>query len=210
MQKDSVSEQTMLIAEMCQNHNGNPEILEEMVRLAADAGATHAKIQGIYSAELVYRERFEVGGSGRPRPFEAEFKRLESLELTEATEKSFVEWCLLYGVTPMITVFTHAGIDRAVRQGFTSFKIASYDCTSLALIERCLPHAQELVVSTGGTRWDDISKTAELLSSWSSRVDARLLHAVTVYPTSLGDFNPARMLALQLFGLPFGLSLIHI
>ena len=35
---------TKIIAELCQNHNGDIKILEEMVHAASDAGAEYAKI----------------------------------------------------------------------------------------------------------------------------------------------------------------------
>ena len=207
MQESSTSEQPMLIAEMCQNHNGRLELLEEMVRLAAESGASHAKIQGIYGSELVFRERFEPGGHGPlTRPFEAERDRLAPLELSAEAEAEFVRWCERYGLTPMITVFTHSGLDRAVEAGFRSFKIASYDSASRKLIERSLPYALEMVVSTGGTEWKEIAQTARLLQHGPSNVDVRLLHAVTTYPTSLHEVNLARMLALAVFALPVGFS----
>ena len=37
-----------LIAEFCQNHNGDFELLKEMISQAADAGATHGKMQSIF------------------------------------------------------------------------------------------------------------------------------------------------------------------
>jgi N,N'-diacetyllegionaminate synthase len=202
-----VSETPMLIAEMCQNHNGRLDILEEMVRLAGQSGASHAKIQGIYSSELVFRERFELGGdSALTRPFQDEQSRLTGLDLSIKSEMEFVRWCDRYSLTPMITVFTHAGLDRAVAAGFRSFKIASYDCGSRALIERCLHHASELVISTGGTEWVELLRTVELLRSAQNSVKIRLLHAVTKYPTSLHEVNLARMLAISIFGFPVGFS----
>ena len=36
---------TKIIAELCQNHNGDIKVLQEMVHVAADAGADFAKIQ---------------------------------------------------------------------------------------------------------------------------------------------------------------------
>ena len=50
-----------LIAELCQNHNGDINILEEMVAAAAESGADYAKIQSIDSGELTFRDRFENG-----------------------------------------------------------------------------------------------------------------------------------------------------
>ena len=45
-----------LIAELCQNHNGNFDILEEMVSAAAESGADYAKIQAISSDDLTFRD----------------------------------------------------------------------------------------------------------------------------------------------------------
>ena len=38
-----------IIAEFCQNHNGDFDILKRMVEQASKAGATHGKIQNIYN-----------------------------------------------------------------------------------------------------------------------------------------------------------------
>ena len=72
-----------LIAELCQNHNGEISILEEMVAAAAESGADYAKIQSIDSEELSFRERFEgglkEGGKTKviKRPFKNEYERLK-------------------------------------------------------------------------------------------------------------------------------------
>ena len=52
---------TEFIAEFCQNHNGNFEILKQMLDAALHAGATYAKIQSIFAEDLSFRERFEKG-----------------------------------------------------------------------------------------------------------------------------------------------------
>jgi sialic acid synthase SpsE len=48
----------IIIAEFCQNHNGDLKILKEMVWAAAEAGATYAKVQSMLADELAFRERF--------------------------------------------------------------------------------------------------------------------------------------------------------
>ena len=50
-----------IIAELCQNHNGDLKILEEMVHAASESGADFAKIQSLHSSELTHRERFDNG-----------------------------------------------------------------------------------------------------------------------------------------------------
>ena len=42
-----------IIAELCQNHNGDFVVLEKMVESVAKTGATHIKIQNIAISELL-------------------------------------------------------------------------------------------------------------------------------------------------------------
>ena len=46
-----------LIAEFCQNHNGDFEILKEMIYAAKEAGCEYAKIQTIFADMLSKREK---------------------------------------------------------------------------------------------------------------------------------------------------------
>ena len=78
---------TKIIAELCQNHNGDVSILKKMVWSAADAGATHAKIQTMFSEDLTSRKRFEEGlidddgtVASIKRPYSLELQRLQGLE----------------------------------------------------------------------------------------------------------------------------------
>jgi hypothetical protein len=82
-----------LIAEFCQNHNGDRNILEAMIYASKENGATHAKIQGLYSDELTSRSEFEDSKAKIYRPYHAEYERLRKLDLSFETEKWFVEKC---------------------------------------------------------------------------------------------------------------------
>jgi sialic acid synthase SpsE len=201
---------TNIIAEFCQNHNGNVEVLNRMILEAKQGGASHAKIQGLYSSELTKRSEFEPDYQEEGsllRPHQAEFDRLSKLDLTLETESHFVEECKKFGIIPMITVFTHLGLERALNAGFKSFKIASYDCASRELISRILPHADELVISTGATLWNEIELTSQLVAKEKkSHTKIAFLHARTIYPTPLDKMNISRMLFLRYLGWEVGLS----
>ena len=196
-----------IIAEMCQNHLGREVILQAMIASAKESGATHAKIQGIYTSELTKRSEFESKESGLFRPFTAEYSRLKPLELTEKEERQFIDSCYEVGITPMITVFTHTGAERAKRVGFKSIKIASYDCASWPLIRRCMEFAEELVISTGATSWIEVLKTIGNIKELKSDDQYfAVLHARTLYPCELTEARLARMLLLKQLGFEAGLS----
>ena len=201
-----------IIAELCQNHNGDVDLLENMIQLAKDSGATYAKIQGLYSDELVFRKEFETTSSEDAnnlffhRPFEREQKRLRGLDLTPETERWFVKKCVKSEIIPMITVFSHAGVNRAFNAGFKSIKIASYDCSSLSLIRRCAEFAEELVISTGATYWGEITQTSDYLRTIQDKVTITLMHATTLYPTPLESVNMKKLLLLKSLGFNIGFS----
>ncbi len=201
---------TNIIAEFCQNHNGDVDVLNRMILEAKQSGASHAKIQGLYSSELTKRLEFELDNQKEGslfRPYKAEFDRLSKLDLSLEIETHFVEECKKSGIIPMTTVFTHLGLERALKAGFKSFKIASYDCASRELISRILPHADELVISTGATLWSEIELTSQLVAEKkSSHTRIAFLHARTIYPTPLDEMNISRMLFLRYLGWETGLS----
>ena len=161
----------------------------------------------MYSEELTRREQFEDLNTPFYRPYDREYERLKGLDLSFEAESWFVQTCLDHDIIPMISVFTHLGVDRAKKAGFKSIKIASYDSTSLPLIKRSLDFASEVVISTGATKWSEVCGTVEFLKSYK-RINQKigLLHAKTIYPTPLNEMSLARMLALRIFGFEIGLS----
>ncbi|MFC2028984.1 general stress protein, partial [Chloroflexota bacterium] len=74
-------EEPVIIAEFCQNHNGDRNILKDMIWAAADAGAAYAKVQSMLADDLTSRERFEEGlwdGDRQvaiKRPYKPEYER---------------------------------------------------------------------------------------------------------------------------------------
>ena len=125
----------ILIAECCQNHNGDREVLRRMVHAAAENGADYAKIQAIRSRELTRRPRFEQGEGGAiRRPFGPEQDRLARLDLSLDDEAWFVDECRRAGVASMTTIFTRAAAREVAPLGYDAVKIASYDCASPPLL----------------------------------------------------------------------------
>lgn len=199
-----------IIAELCQNHNGDFSIVRKMLIAAASAGATHAKIQHIYSRNLVYRPIFENGftenGVTRAikRPWVPEHKRLSSLELDDYECLTFVELCESLGMVPMTTCFTRGDADRIHSQGFRSVKVASYDCASFPMLRELAQRFDHIYVSTGATFDEEVKHAALQLSQGAAKFS--MLHCVTQYPTPLELTNLNRILWLRQFATEVGFS----
>lgn len=192
----------VLIAECCQNHNGNREILKMMIHEAAANGADYVKIQSIRSKELTNRERFDTGmvdSLGNTtvikRPYKPELERLAKLDLNLDDETWFVEECWRAGVAPMTTVFSRTGLREIKDIGYEAIKIASYDCASFPMLRETKQHFKKIFVSTGATYDNEIAKAAEILDG----IEFHILHCVTIYPTPMEDLNLRRMSFLRKF-----------
>lgn len=200
---------TVLIAEFCQNHLGNPELLSRMIDKAAEAGATHVKIQHIYVRNLTYRPQFEEGlvQDGRrrsiKRPWRPEYERLQTLELDADAVKHFVSYANSKGVIPMTTCFARRDISAIYEQGFRSVKVASYDCPSYQMLRELAVKFDHLFISTGACFDDEIRTATNVIGD---RVPFTLLHCVTKYPTALEDMHLRRMEWLRQFSDSVGLS----
>lgn len=184
------------IAEFCQNHNGDFEILKDMVWAASENGADYVKIQNIFAEMLTFRERFEehsrevASGKAIKRPFKNEYERLKKLELTYEQQRKFIELCQKAAVKPLTTVFTVDSARILKELGFNEIKIASYDCGSLPMLREVKKLFKRVIISTGASFLHEIEAAAEILCN---EHDATFLHCVTIYPTPLEEFNLARM-----------------
>ena len=198
------------IAELCQNHNGDFNTLCHMVDAAAEGGASHIKIQHIYSRNLVFRAQFEQGlkqddiVKAIHRPWEPEFDRLKGLELSDKDCMRFVELVTSLGLTPMTTCFTRGDISRIKEQGFKTIKVASYDCASFPMLKELSNNFDYLYVSTGASFDDEIKHASNILTKYAKAFS--FLHCVTQYPTPLDEMHLNRINWLKQFTNNVGFS----
>lgn len=198
-----------IIAELCQNHNGNPENVFSLLEAAVRSGATHVKLQHIFSENLTFRAEFENGHLNPvnnqriiKRPYTQEFERLKGLELAEGVVSEFISECRNLGVVPLTTCFCTEHAEPLARLGFEEIKIASYDCASPFLLKAVSECFNWIYVSTGATFDSEIQNAIETLEDSYS-----LLHCVTRYPTPLKYLNLSRIKYLEeLSGRPTGYS----
>ena len=197
-----------IIAELCQNHNGDFNILRKMVESVSRAGATHIKIQNIYADNLTLRPQFENGlikngiQKSIKRPYKTEFLRLKKLELKNKEIKRFISLANAYGLVPITTCFSRDNILEIKKQGFKSIKVASYDCASFQMLRELKENFQDIIISTGATYDHEISLAAKIMKNHSYS----FLHCITIYPTPLNQLNLHRMNWLKKFTKNIGFS----
>jgi len=191
-----------VIAELCQNHQGNLDILKKTIYEAAEAGADYVKIQSMLADDLVYRERFEEGKDAIKRPYKAEHKRLKLMDLNNEAHWIFIDECKSAGIKPLTSVFTQTRINFLATLPWKEIKVPSYDCASYPMIRELKKHFNHLFISTGATYDNEIEETARILKDHSFT----FLHCITIYPTPLNMMNLARMNYLRKFTSSVGFS----
>ena len=176
-----------VIAELCQNHNGDKSLLDELVSAASDSGADYVKMQFVLSKSLSRRERFDLGlvEGGKTkvikRPYKDEFERLSKLDLEKEAYLMFLDLCKKYKVKPMITLFTFDSIEEILGMGYRNIKLSSFDCISTPLIEKlATSNVDTLILSAGCSYRREIEQAAKILNKHPNPV---LLHCVSIYPT---------------------------
>ena len=199
-----------MIAEICQNHNGDPGLIKELVCAAKESGATYAKMQTIHSNQLTHRTRFDNGifeGSKIrciKRPYQDELKRLSSLDLTDKSIEVFLESCKDNKIEPMTTIFTRDIIKKTFKQGFKNIKLASFDCISNIMAEEILEYDPSLlIVSTGCSYKREIESMVKVLKNSKKYA---LLHCISIYPTPLNEAHLSRLDYLKSLVNSVGLS----
>tara|TARA_A100001388_G_C28761692_1_gene498184 strand:- start:206 stop:1195 length:990 start_codon:yes stop_codon:yes gene_type:complete len=190
-----------IIAELCQNHNGDFSILKNMIKAASKAGASHIKIQHINPEILNYRARHEEGlvvNNRRfaiKRPYGDEFKRLSKLTLSDQEIREFINICNDEGVIPLTTCFSRSDVKKINDLGFREIKVASYDCSSYQLIRDLIPYFNHIYVSTGATYDNEVAYTSSILKNRGKSFS--LLQCTTIYPTPINLLNLTRMIFLK-------------
>jgi len=197
-----------ITAEACQNHNGDLEILKDMIYAAKEAGADYIKIQSMLADDLTQRKRFEQGIyengiiKAIKRPYKPEYERLKPLDLNDEAHIWFVEECKRAGIKPLTTAFSLSRIPFLSSLEWDEIKVASYDCASYPLLEELKKHFRHLYISTGAMHDSEIRKTVKILSGHSFS----FLHCVTIYPTPLEEVHLRRIEWLRQFASYVGFS----
>jgi len=171
-----------IIAEVGNNHEGDFALAQDMVGLAAEAGADAVKFQTIVA------ERF-VNRNDEPR-----FSTLKRFELSYDQFETLARQAHNAGIKFMSTPFD---VESAVFLGTIcdALKIASSDNTFYALIEAAAKTYLPLVISTGlATEAEIRSAVRTVDDAWDGKrlpVDVGLLHCVSNYPTTAQNANIA-------------------
>ena len=175
---------TIVIAEIGENHYGNWNICRGMVKEAAASGATTIKFQ-TYTAEQF----------GRDHPWFADFK---SVEMPQEIHLEMQTLCRELGVEFLSSTFTIRSTTFLVdKMGCKALKLASSRVAELPLLDYVNSRADQVktvYLSTGMASLEEVRTAVKHLAAIEKLY---LLQCTSQYPTDDENVNLRAMLTLK-------------
>ena len=191
-----------VIAEIGNNHNGDLDRAIALVDAAVSAGADCAKFQ-MRRLEEVYRGS-TLNSQVDDLAVEYTLDLLRRFELPREAQQKLFDYCRSRNITYLCTPWDYKSVAVLEEFGVDAYKVASADLTNLPLIDILARTGKPLILSTGMSTLDEISRVASHLDA--ARVSYALLHCQSTYPAAFHNINLKFMQTLAGIHTPVGYS----
>jgi len=183
-----LDEQVLVVAEIGNNHEGSYALAEELIGLAADAGAQAVKFQTFVTELFVSRAQTE------------RFARLKSFELSH---QDFERLATVARAAGLLFLSTPLDLESArfLAPLVAALKIASSDLAFYPLLEEVAATDRPVILSTGLADLAQIRKSLAVLERARQRAgraaECAVLHCVSAYPAPAEQANLAAIQTLR-------------
>ncbi len=173
-------DRVFIIAEIGNNHEGSYTLAEEMIGLAAEAGADAVKFQTIIPERLVSLQQEE---------------RIHQLKKFQLSYNEFGKLAKVAKNQNVIFLSTPFDIDSAMflNELVPAYKVSSGDNDFFPLIEMIANTGKPIIMSTGLVNIGEVKKSVKFIKNiWDDQnidQELALLHCVSSYPTPLENAN---------------------
>lgn len=176
-----LKKQRLLLAEIGNNHEGDPVLALEMVAAAAEAGVDAVKIQVINPERLINRSQAE------------RIAQLSRFRLPRPVLSKMADLAKEKGVLFIASAFDLESLG-SIAELVDAFKIASGDLDFRLLLSRSARMGKPIILSTGMGTLQEIQTAlhtinANLPNGHRLAQTVALLHCVSLYPTPLKEAN---------------------
>jgi N-acetylneuraminate synthase/N,N'-diacetyllegionaminate synthase len=172
--------QTVVIAEVGVNHNGDLDLAHRLIEVASGAGADIVKFQSFEPAELVAHYAPTADYQRRATDQHGQREMLESLVLPREALQELADHCRDLGVEFLSTAFDWRNLEMLIAIGIRRVKVPSGEIDNEPYISRLASLGLPLIVSTGMANWADVDRAVALTQGAPGLT---LLHCVSLYPT---------------------------
>ena len=176
-----------IVAEVGQNHQGDPKIAMDYVEKFAMLGADAIKFQTRNNKYLFDTESYDAIYNSENAFATTYGAHREFLELDKTDVKAIRARCRELGVLFMSTPFDEPSLEFLVEIEVDVMKVASFDLGNLPFLERMVKSKVPIVISCGGGNSEHVDQTISFLQSRGA--DFSVLHCVSKYPCSADELG---------------------
>ena len=200
-------EPVFIIAEAGVNHNGDLQTAEEMVDIAAEAGADAVKFQTFRADEVVSaaapKARYQIENTAEGG---SQLEMLKRLELSPDAHCKLIERCHARGIIFLSTPFDFPSADLLERLSVPAYKVPSGEITNWPFLEHIASKGKPVILSTGMSDLNEVEQAVKVLRA-AGCSELLILHATSSYPATAASANLRAMRTLSdSFHTPVGLS----
>lgn len=171
-----------IIAEACDNHLGDMNAANEMIRQAKLAGVDCIKFQHHLPEEEMLRDIPMSDNFEEPL---YDFLIKHALSLSQ--HRDLKAYCEDIGITYLCTPFSYKAALELKSIGVETFKIGSGEMTDLVSLEKIAALGNAMILSTGMSNLDEIRRTYRWMKKWN--VIFAFMNCTSEYPPVYSDIN---------------------
>ncbi|MFH0739974.1 MAG: pseudaminic acid synthase [bacterium] len=181
---------TLIIAEISANHNGDLQKAKELVFQACLVGADVVKIQ-TYTPDTMTLDsnkgsfQVSVNDAWRGQTLHHLYQTAQTpWEWHSELEKIAKENEKMFIGTP----YDITSVDFLESKNCPFYKIASFEVTDINLLKKIAQIKKPVVIARGMTSFAELSQAIEILKE-NGATDIAILHCVSAYPTKVENLN---------------------
>lgn len=191
------------IADIGANHNGSLEKAIELIHLAKKSGADAAKFQNFQANKIVSKTGFDnMKGklSHQSNWKKSVFEVYEDASISKEWTKVLKEECTKVGIDYFTSPYDFESVDL-VDPYVDLYKIGSGDITWLEIINYILEKNKPVLIATGASSADDISRVMSMATKKTS--DLVLMQCNTNYTGSKENYKYCNLNVLKQFSIDY-------
>jgi N,N'-diacetyllegionaminate synthase len=199
--------ETVFIAEIGINHNGDAGRALSMIDAASAAGADAVKFQTFVPEMLYSKQTTALLKNGQEGGEDtSQIDLFSRFVLGPDDYRMLKKRADELGLVFFSSAFDDPSIELLENVGVQLYKIASSEVTNVYLLERIASRHKPVILSTGICTESEIGAAIEMLVT-AGAPDIALLHCVSMYPLDPDHANLSRIISLRSrFGVSVGFS----
>lgn len=198
--------ETYIIAEIGQNHNGDIELAKKLIDLAAIPifdKYYNRQLKGINAIKLTKRDmEEELTDEEYNRPYDSPHafgktygEHREKLELNYKQHKELIEYARGKGLEVIETLCSPKCVNLTKMAKIDFLKVASRDITNVPLLIELAKTKIPIILSSGMSDLQEILDATQIIEQYHSNIS--ILHCVSQYPADYYNINLNAMVKLK-------------